>query len=89
MNHFRAADHLSKIKSQDEIDAEGRLVTPEQMVAICAALGMAIVFAAILSVGVFFVTAGYAALFLAIEAVLRRRDAWEWCRRKIKEALTC
>lgn len=84
-----ATDQLPQIKSQDEIDAKRRLVTPEQMVAICAALGMAIIVAAILSVGVFFVMSGYAALFLAIEAVLRWRDAWEWCRRKIKEALTC
>lgn len=78
MNHFRAAERLPQIKSQDEIDAEGRLVTPEQMVAICAALGMAIIVAAILSVGVFFVMAGYAALFLTIQAALHWRDVWEW-----------
>lgn len=83
MNHFRAAERLPHIKSQDEIDDEDRWVTPEQMVAITSTLGMAILLAAMWCVGVFFVIGIYAAMFLAVQAILYAPDAWKWVRGKL------
>lgn len=80
-----AAERLPQIKSQDEIDAEGRLVTPEQMVAIASALGMAVLVAAMWCFGVLFVIGIYAAMFLAVQAILHAPDAWSWLREKFLE----
>lgn len=83
MNHFRAAERLPHIKSQDEIDDEDRWVTPEQMVAIASALGMAVLVAAMWCFGVLFVIGIYAAMFLAVQAILHAPDAWKLVREKL------
>lgn len=83
MNHFRAADHLPPIQTQENIDDEERWITPEQMVAICAVLGMAVLVAAMWCFGVLFVVGLYAAMFLAVQAILYAPDAWKWVKGKL------
>lgn len=78
-----AAERLPQIKSQEDIDDEDRWITPAQMVAITAVLGMAVLVAAMWCFGVLFVIGIYAAMFLAVQAILHAPDAWEWVRGKL------